>query len=331
MDMTGYVTPQKSELRMREYELYSAYYCAICRSIGKRYGQLPRLLLSWDAVFIAMLIDALLEDDEEISQFRCATHPLKRRVEAASSHGVDYAADMLLLLGWFNIKDDQMDGGRPLSNIGSIVLKKTFKKLEVKYPQKTGLISSHLEALNIIEKEKNPNIDEAAEPFALIMEETLDVPVAPGAVPHHDGISDEGFADALKTAYRKIGYYLGKWIYIVDAIDDLGHDRKSGNYNPLKYWVFKSVEACGREAAEENAGDGLSPEAARLRWVMRMCLTAISETMALMPFKKNLPILENIVYVGLNAKTDEMVKKFIETANAAVEKKREKTAVNKGE
>ena len=53
--MFGYIAPLKSELKVREYEVYNAYYCAICHAVKRRYGELPRLLLSYDAVFVAML------------------------------------------------------------------------------------------------------------------------------------------------------------------------------------------------------------------------------------------------------------------------------------
>ena len=57
--MLGYVKIDKGELKVREYEVYTGYYCGICKSIGKRYGQLPRMALSYDAAFLAVLLASL--------------------------------------------------------------------------------------------------------------------------------------------------------------------------------------------------------------------------------------------------------------------------------
>lgn len=40
--------------------------------------------------------------------------------------------------------------------------------------------------------------------------------------------------DVWAPTLRRIGFYLGKFIYIMDAWDDLEKDMKCGSYNPLK-------------------------------------------------------------------------------------------------
>ena len=57
--MLGYVKIDKGELKVREYEVYCGYYCGICKSIGRRYGQLPRMALSYDAAFLAILLASI--------------------------------------------------------------------------------------------------------------------------------------------------------------------------------------------------------------------------------------------------------------------------------
>ena len=37
--MLGYVKIDKGELKVREYEVYTGYYCGVCKYIGRRYGQ----------------------------------------------------------------------------------------------------------------------------------------------------------------------------------------------------------------------------------------------------------------------------------------------------
>jgi hypothetical protein len=68
--MLGYVTPEKGELKLREFEIYGAYSCGICRSVGARYGSLPRLLLYYDFVFLAMLLSSLSDAPDATRPFR---------------------------------------------------------------------------------------------------------------------------------------------------------------------------------------------------------------------------------------------------------------------
>ena len=54
--MLGYVNVAKKALSEEDYNVYKAYYCGVCKSIGERYGQIPRMALSYDAVFLAMVL-----------------------------------------------------------------------------------------------------------------------------------------------------------------------------------------------------------------------------------------------------------------------------------
>ena len=40
--------------------------------------------------------------------------------------------------------------------------------------------------------------------------------------------------DHWSPELRSIGFHLGKFIYLLDAYDDLEHDQRKGAYNPLK-------------------------------------------------------------------------------------------------
>jgi hypothetical protein len=53
----GYITAYKPELKIREWELYQAVYCGLCRSWGETTA-LFRMFLSYDFVFLALLIES---------------------------------------------------------------------------------------------------------------------------------------------------------------------------------------------------------------------------------------------------------------------------------
>ena len=44
--------------------------------------------------------------------------------------------------------------------------------------------------------------------------------------------------DRWEPYLRKFGFFLGKFIYIMDAYDDLEKDLKNGSYNPLNRFII---------------------------------------------------------------------------------------------
>ena len=98
--MLGYVRIDKGELKVREYEIYTGYYCGVCKSIGARYGQLPRMTLSYDAAFLAVLL-ASFDDAPDIPvPEHCIGHHIKKKT-VIRNEAVDFAADVMLILAWY--------------------------------------------------------------------------------------------------------------------------------------------------------------------------------------------------------------------------------------
>lgn len=286
--MFGYVMPQKSELRMREFEVYNSYYCAVCHSIRDRYGQLPRLLLTYDSVFLSMILSSTDESGDEIHQFRCFTNPFRKRNISSRTAEIDYAADMMILLGYYNLKDDYQDEKSILGLTGSKYLNRSFKKISKKYPEKSRLIGERLNDLGKVEKTDSNIFDEAAEPFSLLMEEIFD----------YQGVK------SYRDEYRSIGFHLGKWIYLIDAVDDLAKDLKSGSYNPVLRQFGYQKEGYENEGIvefKERIQD-------RLNLNLTLYLANIGEQVEKLPLKKNAEIIKNIIYLGLRRKTEDILK-----------------------
>ena len=274
----GYIAPLKGELKVREFEVYNAYYCAVCRAVKRRCGELPRLVLSYDSVFIAMLFAALSGGDEAMSfnKFRCFNHPLKTRDEAAPSEAIDYAADVMVLLGWYGLLDGSRDkdqsgfwkrvltvwGEKMLSRVGARAAKMLGDKAEV--------CMECLEDQRELEAGKESSLDRAADPTGRMMAEILDFP---------------GNRE-LSGKLRELGYHLGRYIYIIDAADDLEKDGKSGAFNPLL----------------------LHPETTEtLKTALILDLARAGELLGGLPLKYHKTIIDNIIYLGLRAKVDEVL------------------------
>lgn len=282
--MLGYVTADKPELKMKEYEVYSGYYCGVCKSIGARYGQLPRMVLSYDAAFLALLISGLSAKADEPSREHCLVHPIKKKT-IVRNEAIDYAADVMLILAWHKLLDDANDEGRIYAKTAVATLKSIYRKLEAARPELCRKVSENLASLTELEKAKCSSLDQAAEEFAKIMEAILDeAPVA------------DGFKEG--AAMKSIGYHLGKWIYLMDAIDDIEENIESGAYNPLLYrFDYQQGEENFRQRIMETC-----------RFNLFHYLGEIANAVDLLPLKKNKGVIENIIYKGLLKKTEEITK-----------------------
>ena len=287
--MLGYVTIEKSELKMREFDVYSGYYCGICKSIGKRYGQIPRLTLSYDAAFLALLLSSTCMDKDQIYSETCIAHPIKKRPITKDNQWVDYAADVMLILAYHKFWDDWNDEKKITGIFGIMVFKQYYKKLYKKYNALCTVVENNLKELAALEAGKCKNLDMISDKFAEVMEKIF--------------VSGPG-SDRNHKILGSIGKHLGKWIYMIDALDDIEKDIKENSYNPLVYrfdfneeneTVLKFKERI-REQVEFN---------------LFQYLAQLSAACDLLEFKKNKEIIENVVFMGLRRKTEAILEKGI--------------------
>lgn len=282
--MFGYIMPEKPELKIREFDVYRAYYCGVCKSIGNRHGQLKRMTLTYDAAFLALLLCSVLKIETKLVKERCMVHPVKKSF-VTYNEIIDYSSDINIILAYNNMKDKWQDDKSKGALIALAVLKRVYKKLMVHYPGKCAIISRRLEDLSLLEKNKCSSIDEAAEPFAKLMEEVMDY---------------EKLDDKTRQALRWMGYNLGKWIYIIDAFDDLEKDIKSSSYNPLlTHFNYKSNGADICDFKDKIKG--------QVEFTLLYCLGEASKAFELVETKENKGILENILYIGMLSKTDKIL------------------------
>ena len=89
-----------------------------------------------------------------------------------------------------------------------------------------------------------------------------------------------------KFVLERMGYCLGKWVYLCDVADDLKKDIKKGNFNPLTKELPKGADPI--KFAEQ-----------RLTPIMNNCFIECSTYSELLEIKKYKPILDNILYEGL--------------------------------
>jgi len=285
--MFGYILPEKPELKIKEYEMFRAYYCGVCKCIGKKYGQIPRMALNYDCTFLALLLSSFAGMIPEISVERCIAHPLRKRKTVKKNQIIEYASDINVILAYYNFKDKWKDEKSVLGLGGTIALKAAYRKLKRRYPQKCDMIKSYLEQLNKLEKDRCNSIDAAAEPFAKLMEEIMAF--------EFESIS----SDAMKIL-KWVGYNIGKWIYTLDAYDDIEKDIKNKSYNPL---------LCQFDYKGEDICEFKSKIKAKVEFSLTYSLGQIANAYELADTKAKSGIVENIIYLGMLRKTEQILAK----------------------
>ena len=259
--MFGYVTAS-AEMSKERRKRYRAYYCGLCRNLGRRYGASSRMTLSYDAVFLYMLLSSLYEPEEQCGQERCLPHPLKEH-EFVENPLADYAADVNLLLSYHKCLDDWQDEHRLSGRAEAGLLQKSFDSIEARYPEKSAALKRCLNEIHQIEKSG------ALEPdrLANLTGEML------GSL--YRWREDE-WADSLE----KIGQSLGRFIYLMDAYDDLEGDLHHRRYNPL------------RELSQQEDFEEL------IRQSLMLVMGECTREFELLPLLRDVDILRNILYGG---------------------------------
>lgn len=214
--MFGYVTANRPELKIREFDRYRAYYCGLCRVLKKKYGFRGRLTLNYDMAFLVMLLSGLYEPDSCCEYRRCIAHPAAKHEEITSEVS-EYAADMNIVLTYYNLLDDWKDERKLSKLLLSFLFRAKIKKASARHPEKSERIRELLDRLSELEASGEENFEEPSGVFGQIMGEI--------------------FAyreDFWKERLYDCGFYLGKFIYLLDAYEDIEDDLKQGRYNPAK-------------------------------------------------------------------------------------------------
>ncbi len=269
--MFGYLTVQKGELLVKEYETFRAYYCGLCRALAG-YGVHARLLLSYDCTFLYLLCSALSEERPQYGAMRCIAHPA-RKLPRAQAAGRQYAAAVNVLLGYYSLKDHAQDGKNPFIGAAAGAYRRAVRKAAGQYPEAQRVILQQLEALHELEQQGCADIDQAADAFAAMLG-ALFLPLG-----------------GQKEVLRVLGYNLGRFVYLCDALDDLEKDEQRGNYNP-----FLQRFGADRAAARESA-----------RFNLQSSASGAGMALDLLNIRRHAGILENIVYKGLPAKLEELL------------------------
>ncbi|MGG7177524.1 DUF5685 family protein [Clostridium paraputrificum] len=288
--MFGYVIPLKAELKLREFNLFRGYYCGLCFSIKKHFGNLPRMALNYDMTFLALLLDGLNPEEMKVEIKRCAAHPLKKKAVVLDNKAISYAANMNISLVYFKLLDDVNDDKDLKSKSLALALSPYKRKFTSSVNTINDIIKENLNKLSILEESKNfTSIDEICDPFSIIVGKILEL------YPY-EIIND---SEETRENLYNLGYALGKWIYLVDALDDLEEDMAKNKFNPINY--LYNDENKSYEEFIVLIKD-------RLEFSILNCACNCKEFLAKIELERNRDILDNIINLG-------MMDKYIHVAN----------------
>jgi hypothetical protein len=270
--MFGYIVINQGEMKFKDYDIYHSYYCGLCRSLRKEAGKRGQVSLSYDMTLLVMTLSALYEPETKKQMCRCMAHPTRKHMERQNLYS-DYSADMNLILTYYKCMDDWMDEKKKSRLFYAKTLKKTVQNLSERYPEKTRAIRRALKEIRQGEKQGEENPDTMAGHFGVVMGEIF-------------AFQEDEWHDTL---YR-MGFYLGKFVYLLDAYEDIEKDQKEGNYNPFlteraeNFWQ----PVYGQPDFEEKCGQ-------MLQMMMAECSRAFEQ----LPILKYGDILRNILYSGV--------------------------------
>ena len=274
--MFGYVVVNQPELKIKDFDKYQQYYCGLCQQLKASHGKKSQLTLNNDLTFVGILLSGLYEPKETVKTIRCPLHPLHQKKVRSNSY-LEYASDMNMILTYYKLEDDVLDDNSLKSKIFRQLLKKEFLKTQKRYPQKVSKILRQLDKIHELENNNCQDLDHIAGCFGHVMGEIMTY-------------QDDIFKDDLYS----MGYYLGKFIYLIDAYEDIEADIKNNSYNPFKAKINDSHfhDECYT--------------------ILEMMISQSSFYFEKLPIIENADILKNIIYSGIWTKFELIRQKRLE-------------------
>ncbi len=261
--MFGYIIVNKAEMKFKEFDVYHSYYCGICRDLKRKYGALGQISLSYDMTFLAILLTGLYEPQTRRGSCKCIAHPFESH-ETRNNIFTEYAADMNVLFACYKCRDDWEDEKK----IGKLVLGKLLEgktgRLKLAYAEKIRRLNLLMQDFSDAEQSAKADIDTLGGLFGRVMAEIV-----------------AGREDEWAEGLRQLGFFLGKFIYLCDAYEDVEQDIRKGTPNPLKqkYENLDFEEEC--------------------KTILMMMMSECCREFERLPILENVEILRNILYSGV--------------------------------
>ena len=261
--MFGYLSLNKGELKIKDYETYHSFYCGLCRTLKEKFGKIGQMTLTYDMTFLTILLTSLYELPYKKKNNRCMLHPQKK-YPMIITEASNYCSDMNLLLAYHNFMDDWIDEKRIDKLILANQLKKKYELVEKHYERQAKAVRAYIKQLHQCEKRQERDLDKIAGHTGKLLGEIF--------------VWKE---DMWAPHLRKMGYYIGKYIYLIDAFEDKEKDERNHQYNP---WLLQTKEYRSTEYCQT---------------VLRMMMIESAKEFEFLPCIDHIDILRNVIYSGV--------------------------------
>ncbi len=285
--MFGYININQKIMTEEDKKAYRAYYCGLCRRLKSSCGAKGQMLLNYDMTFLVVLLTGLYELDNEVSEITCALHPTKRKT-LWINEATDYAADMNVILAYHNLIDDWKDDKSYSKKAFAKMLDKDYARIVQNYPRQVAAIEEYMKKTEETERRGEKNLDAVA------------------------GLSGEMLGevfcwreDEWARELRTLGFYMGKFIYLMDAYEDYDADMQKGAYNPL---ILQMKE---RDEDMDTF----------IRLLLTSMMSECAKSFERLPILLHADILRNVLYSGVWSKYE-----FLQLKKKKAEEKAKKKA-----
>lgn len=282
--MFGYVIPDKMNMFMKDYYNYKAYYCGLCKRIGKDCGQFMRISTNYDMVFFDMFCHAVLGIKPNYRNEACILSPKKKSI-VKGDELTDKCVDINTLLMYYKLLDDKLDSKKssPAKSIArSLVVSSKYKKAKKNFAELDKLFDSEYDRLRELEKEGKASLDMLADPFANMLREAIKAVLG----------------DKSSKNIEDMFYFLGKWVYIIDAIDDVEKDFKNKEFNPF----FIGYNYQNQDKFFEDRGK-------ELEFLLKSSYNSICNAYKNIELKFNEGAITNIIWYGILMRTEDILRR----------------------
>lgn len=280
--MFGYLDIEKDKLEDGQRGLWQTFMCGLCVSTKTAYGNFPRAFISNDINFFNVLFHSVTQTDVEIENKTCFSHPIKKRPILKTTCLTDELATANVLLTYWNVYDDVIDDNSLAKKTALRTLAKSYKKANAQLPQMDEMLADMYADLQTMEKSGETSVDKVAHSFASLSQKFASIVLK----------------DNASSNIETLCYNLGKWIYLIDALDDVEKDLKKGSYNVFtSCYNFNSVKDVAAKLEE-------------IQFIMYASLNRIAQSYNDLNLSKYTCVLNNVLYDSIRDKTKQILAKY---------------------
>ena len=269
--MFGYVRADTPYLYIKDDNLYRAMYCGVCKGISEVCGQSARMGLSYDVTFLSVVLHNLMGIDVTIEKSHCLTHCIRSRQMANVDELTRQLGALNTALVYYKYTDDIADGDKGRGK--RLWFKKGFRRMKKAYPEIAEIVRKHMKTQEQLEIDEVDSVDRAADPTANMLAE----------------FCNYALGDVANEYTHNLFYALGKWIYLIDALDDYDKDYKKGAYNPF-------ILAYGADSRRALLQGEHSDE---VRFIFHAIFFDVRENLSHLTFHFNRDLVDNVFLRGL--------------------------------